>query len=152
MRCATDENDISREYANDEITVLWLPEKCIHVKWCWEELESVFDPDKRPWIDMKGASTERIIQQVEKCPSGALSFKYNNFKKETQMKETKAGQSGTVINVMPNGPLIVKGNFRLKDKEGNSEDKEDTVAFCRCGASKKQPYCDGTHSKINFKG
>ena len=35
------------------------------------------DPRERPWIKMDGASTERIIDQVKKCPSGALSYFMN---------------------------------------------------------------------------
>jgi hypothetical protein len=40
-------------------------------------LIQVFNPAKRPWVNMQGASTERIIQQVEQCPSGALSYFMN---------------------------------------------------------------------------
>ena len=32
------------------------------------------------WINPHGASSEKIIEQVKKCPSGALSFFYNNEK------------------------------------------------------------------------
>ncbi|MBL7774682.1 MAG: (4Fe-4S)-binding protein, partial [Saprospiraceae bacterium] len=31
-----------------------------------------------PWIKMDGANSDRIIAQVEKCPSGALSWYRND--------------------------------------------------------------------------
>jgi len=65
------------KYSNGEITVVWKPEICQHSKNCWKGLIEVFDPGKKPWIKMDGASTERIIEQVKKCPSGALSFFMN---------------------------------------------------------------------------
>jgi putative redox protein len=64
-------------YANDEITVVWKPELCQHSTRCWTQLPEVFDYKKRHWINPDGASSEKIIEQVNKCPSGALSFFYN---------------------------------------------------------------------------
>ncbi len=63
-----------QEYSNGEITVVWQQHKCTHSKNCWKGLRSVFDPFKRPWINMEGDTTEKIKAQVEKCPSGALSY------------------------------------------------------------------------------
>ncbi|MGV3685928.1 MAG: (4Fe-4S)-binding protein [Daejeonella sp.] len=65
-------------YANDEITVVWKPEFCQHAARCWKQLPEVFDYKKKAWINPHGAASERIIEQVKKCPSGALSFFYNN--------------------------------------------------------------------------
>ncbi len=65
------------KYSNDEITVIWKPNVCIHSKLCWTNLREVFDPFVKPWIKMDGATTERIIEQINKCPSGALSFEKN---------------------------------------------------------------------------
>jgi putative redox protein len=65
-------------YSNDEITVIWQPELCQHSTFCFTQLPEVFNPGIRKWVNMNGASRERIIEQVKKCPSGALSFFYNN--------------------------------------------------------------------------
>lgn len=64
----------TKHYTNQEIDILWQPELCTHSKNCWKGLIEVFNPKNRPWVDMSGASTEAIKAQVEKCPSGALSW------------------------------------------------------------------------------
>ena len=63
-----------KSYSNGEITVIWKPEVCSHSTNCWRGLLPVFDPRKRPWVNMAGATTDRIKAQIEKCPSGALSY------------------------------------------------------------------------------
>ncbi len=74
------ENEILKKYSNGEITILWQPALCTHSKNCWNRhtgLPEVFNPMERPWIRMEASTTERIIQQVKFCPSGALTFTYN---------------------------------------------------------------------------
>ncbi len=66
------------KYATDEITVVWKPEFCQHSSRCWTQLPEVFDYKKKHWIDPNGASIQKIIEQVNKCPSGALSWFYND--------------------------------------------------------------------------
>lgn len=49
------------------------------------------------------------------------------------------------------GPLIVRGNFRLVDQDGVEIDPgRDTIALCRCGKSGIKPFCDGTHKRAGF--
>jgi uncharacterized Fe-S cluster protein YjdI len=61
-------------YNNADITVIWKPELCIHSAICARGLPAVFDPRRRPWVDMSQATTLQIVDQVKKCPSGALSY------------------------------------------------------------------------------
>lgn len=68
----------AKEYTNGEITILWKAEKCIHSGICVKTLPRVYNPKARPWINMENASSEELIAQVAKCPSGALSIKKNN--------------------------------------------------------------------------
>ena len=55
------------------------------------------------------------------------------------------------ITIRDNGPLLVDGEFRLVDAQGN-EVPVVKRALCRCGGSTTKPFCDGTHSKIGFQG
>lgn len=64
----------THKYTNGEITILWQPEMCIHSGICFRGLAKVFDPRRKPWIEMSNSETGKIIEQVRKCPSGALSI------------------------------------------------------------------------------
>ena len=64
----------SSEYTNGEVTIVWKPKLCIHSMICMNGLPSVFRPNEKPWINAESTSTEEIIQQVNRCPSGALSY------------------------------------------------------------------------------
>jgi uncharacterized Fe-S cluster protein YjdI len=70
--------DITKKYTNGEVTIVWKPTTCIHSAICFRGLGKVFDPQKKPWITPEGTATEQIIDQVKKCPSGALSFYLNS--------------------------------------------------------------------------
>ena len=57
------------------------------------------------------------------------------------------------IQVLKNGPFLVNGPIDLKDADGHPvATKEKSCALCRCGASSRKPFCDGTHVKVNFQG
>lgn len=62
------------------------------------------------------------------------------------------------ITVRNNGPLAVdltSGELELFDHDGNRialPEGKTTITLCRCGASTRKPFCDGTHSRIGFKG
>jgi uncharacterized Fe-S cluster protein YjdI len=66
--------DIVKRYSNGEITVVWQPSLCVHSAICARGLPKVFDPRRRPWVVLDGHATDTIVDQVERCPSGALSI------------------------------------------------------------------------------
>jgi CDGSH-type Zn-finger protein len=55
------------------------------------------------------------------------------------------------IEARPNGPYVVTGTIELRDTNGNVLPTQARVVLCRCGASTKKPFCDGTHSKVGFE-
>ena len=74
--------DITKKYTNGEVTVVWKPSVCIHSAICWrgeQGLNEVFNPAEKPWIKPEGADTSRIIEQIKKCPSGALENLYKRL-------------------------------------------------------------------------
>ncbi len=72
-----DKKNLTKEYGNDDITVVWQSSKCIHSGMCVKNLAAVFKPQTSPWIQLENATTAEIIKTVDQCPSGALSY-YKN--------------------------------------------------------------------------
>ena len=139
-------NEIIKEYANVDLTVLWKPRTCIHAAECVKALPKVYDPNAKPWINIGNASSEELIAQINKCPSGALSYRMNKEENEPIQNKTEIK-----VDVMKNGPLLVSG-ILIVTNNGVTESKSKTTAFCRCGASNNKPYCDGGHSTSGFVG
>ena len=138
---------MQKKYSNKDITVVWKPDTCIHSTICWKGLIEVFNPREKPWVDMDGATTEAIIAQVDKCPSGALSW----YKNEAADAAPEVSVD-TIVEATPNGPLMVYGNIQIKNSDGTELVRHKVTALCRCGASSNKPFCDGTHKKIDFQG
>ncbi len=69
------ENKNVKEYKNGDFTILWKQDMCIHAAECVKALPSVYNPKKKPWIVAENASVEELKNQINKCPSGALSYK-----------------------------------------------------------------------------
>ncbi len=61
-------------YSNEDITIVWNPEVCIHAAECVKRLPKVYNPKAKPWITIENATTQELKDQIGHCPSGALSF------------------------------------------------------------------------------
>ncbi|MCW5908297.1 MAG: (4Fe-4S)-binding protein [Chitinophagales bacterium] len=72
--------DLTKHYTNGEVTIVWKNSLCTHSGNCARGLSEVFKPKEKPWIKPENAATEKIIEQVKKCPSGALSYFMNEEK------------------------------------------------------------------------
>lgn len=75
-----DPNNLTKEYTNGEVTIVWQSGKCIHSANCVKNNPDVFKPAAKPWITPEGSTTEKIIETINKCPSGALTYYLNQAK------------------------------------------------------------------------
>ena len=141
-----------RSYSNKDITVHWNPRECVHAGTCFRELRKVFDPSRRPWIDLSQGETTAIIDIVDICPTDALTYE-----KKTQLDDSNEKTAATPlqtekvnISIMRNGPILAEGNFTIIKADGSETEIKSITSFCRCGMSKNMPFCDGTHNKRGF--
>lgn len=71
------DREITKTYTNGEITIIWKPSLCTGAGVCWRLLPGVYRPLERPWIRPEFATTEQLIDQIDRCPSGALTYRKN---------------------------------------------------------------------------
>jgi CDGSH-type Zn-finger protein len=72
---------------------------------------------------------------------------------EQRERVSTMSEEAVKITVRPNGPLRVEGHILLTDADGKQWDLtgKPAVSLCRCGASEKRPFCDGSHNRVGFQ-
>ena len=65
---------MSKEYSNVDITIKWQPILCQHDAIYVKTLAEVYNPKASPLITTENATTEELKNQINQCPSGALSY------------------------------------------------------------------------------
>jgi uncharacterized Fe-S cluster protein YjdI len=159
-----------RKYSNRDITVYWKPSACVHASHCYRELIEVFNPHRRPWVNMKAAPTDEIIEVVNMCPTEALTWKWNDMEKNINIDPdqtnhvkfrrpeliddniTDSVERPAMVKVLVDGSVMIKGDFTLIHAGETLEYKDNVISVCRCGLSNRMPFCDGHHTKTGFTG
>ena len=74
-------------------------------------------------------------------------------KAELQNREGKGDseKGQLVITLVKDGPLDLEGPFEIADIQGKRLFKGSRVRICRCGKSKRMPFCDMSHKDSGFK-
>lgn len=134
-----------RVYRTAQIAVTWDPGVCINSHNCVNGLPQVFQPKARPWVQVEGATADEIARVVARCPSGALHFERLDGGPQEDVAEE------VTIAPQPNGPLYVRGRMRILNPDGSLLREDCRMALCRCGASHKKPFCDGSHDTVGFQ-
>jgi len=117
---------------------------CAHVGYCTDGLTAVFRLNKKPWIDPDGAEFDAVVSAIRECPSGALSYSVDGV--HYSGKETDP-----MITVSKDGPYFITGGIGLTGDNIPQPPCAEHYTLCRCGASKRKPFCDGSHWDAGFK-
>lgn len=148
-------------YSTPEIEVSWDPELCFHAAECVKGAAKVFDPRRRPWIQLEHEPAEKILEVVARCPSGALMARRLAAGEVGRNHEGDDPRVGGPLPTLPqvpsitaskNGPLLIQFACEIKDADGNVIRTVEKASLCRCGQSKTKPFCDGSHRTNGFTG
>ena len=112
---------------------------CVHAGFCGSRVTNVWKQ-----VPETGESTVRaqVISMVEKCPSGALTYRFDGDDVEPLFAQA--------IAVTDDGPLWVTGGIAVNASTGEQLEIRNRVTLCRCGASANKPLCDGSHKAAGF--
>lgn len=135
--------DQRTDYKGKGITIHDNRGLCAHAGFCTDGLQEVFRMKVEPWIDPDGASVEKVVEAVKKCPSGALSYTIDGT-------EHRDRESEYMVYAAPNGPYAIKGGVELKGAGWGEGASKEHYNLCRCGDSKNKPFCDGAHWNKKF--
>ena len=124
-----------------EMTLHFNSKRCIHSRRCVLGAPDVFlanvvgewlFPDKMLTADLRGI--------CHTCPSGAITYDPKG--------DTPPEPAPLVNSLKPreNGPYAVHATILMDGKPDGYR-----ATLCRCGASKNEPYCDGSHNMIGFR-
>ncbi len=132
-------------FAGTEIDVTWDGRLCIHIAECGHAKGDLFVGGRQPWCLPDLVSPQEVIDVVQRCPSGALTYET----REQTSKEQPAREN--TVAVCYNGPYFVRGELGIEDSPGDMEGVACRVALCRCGKSKNKPFCDNNHEVTGFR-
>jgi len=134
----------------DTISITFDPNKCIKSLRCSRRMPSVFSEGHPIAIHpSEGDDIDQIIKAINSCPTEALTWEYRDA--ISSASSAPDSFSGPQARLVENGPLIVTGEIEIHYPDGSKEKRERT-SFCRCGASKEKPFCDGSHDLCGFRG
>ena len=136
-------SDTPKEYPGEKMVVQFSLKRCIHAEECVHGLPGVFARGARPWVAPDGAAPERVIEVIERCPTGALAYRRLDGGPPEETPDTNS------VQVTRDGPLYLRGRIELHLPGGPVQATR--VALCRCGASKNKPYCDNMHLDSGFE-
>ena len=79
-----------------------------------------------------------------------INFQDNGeFKQPPESEKDVVNEGSLEIKVQANGPLIFRGVACIQDT-AQKKIMRKVGGLCRCQQSSNRPFCDGTHSKIDF--
>ena len=127
------------EYAGPGMTLFDAKSFCEHSAFCGNNTTNVWKMIPRT-EDTEVRSL--AIAMVERCPSGRLTYELDGQPVEPDLP--------VQIAVVKDGPLWVTGGITVERSDRQPLEVRNRMTFCRCGASRNKPFCDGTHAEIGF--
>ncbi len=128
-----------------DVTVHFEARRCIHSRFCVLGQPGVFRANTPgEWIFPDAASAENLALVAQECPSGAITYIRNDGAPDEPLPQVN------VLRIRENGPLAVVADLLIEGQSEPRDRQRIRATLCRCGASKRKPFCDGSHTEAKF--
>lgn len=114
---------------------------CVHAGFCGNRVTNVWKQTRETDDSIVRLA---VINEVEKCPSGAITYRFDGDDDDTEVDRR------TEIAAIDDGPLWVTGHITVTTADGTELETRARVTLCRCGHSGNKPLCDGSHKEAGF--
>ena len=132
-------------YPGKAADITWDERLCIHIGECGRAKGDLFVAGRDPWCQPDVANVAEVVDVCERCPSGALTYE---VKDGSTVEQPVAANT---VTVSYNGPLFVRGDLAIDGAPADMPSVRFRAALCRCGQSKRKPFCDNSHEAVAFK-
>jgi uncharacterized Fe-S cluster protein YjdI/CDGSH-type Zn-finger protein len=123
-----------------DLTLRFETRRCIHSRFCVTGAPNTFLANVQgPWLHPDDTPTDRLIEVAHACPSGAITYARKDGGPE------EAAPAVNLVGLRENGPYAFRAGILLDGGHAGYR-----ATLCRCGASKRKPFCDGSHTTIGF--
>lgn len=132
-------------YPGDKVDVEWDDRLCIHIGECGRAKGDLFVGGRKPWCIPDFVSQEEVVDVIERCPTGALTYHFKDA------SVTEQADKENTVTVTYNGPYFLRGDLKIEGAFEQNAGLAHRAALCRCGRSKNKPFCDNSHEEVDFK-
>jgi CDGSH-type Zn-finger protein/uncharacterized Fe-S cluster protein YjdI len=123
-----------------DLTILYEGKRCIHARFCVLGAPQVFRANTPgAWIYPDAMPKDDVLQVAHDCPSGAIRYRRRDGGPEEHAPPVNTA------NVRENGPYAFRARLKIGDLDVGYR-----ATLCRCGQSKRKPFCDGSHNAVGF--
>lgn len=125
-----------------DVTIRFDGQRCVHSRNCVLGHPEVFVPNVTgEWIRPDAASAEAVMHVALACPSGAIRVAHNDGSASSDTPPLV-----NTVRIRENGPLAIEAELQIR----GVPEPTPRATLCRCGQSKRKPYCDGSHVAAGF--
>lgn len=134
-------DDPIERVASDTVELQFEARRCIHSRTCVLSRPDVFVPNVvGAWLHPERATADEVAALAHNCCSGAITY---------TRKDGQPDERPPIVNLVrlrEHGPLAFHGELHLAGEASRFR-----ASLCRCGASQRKPYCDGSHVAAGFQ-
>jgi len=134
------DRDTVKDFAAPEITVFFNRAICSGAGECVRGLPKVFVSGVKDWVRPDQASASEVMEVVQRCPSGALTYSVNGEHVKRDVKDVS-------VRIVKDGPYEITGPVELDTETWSANASRTCFALCRCGKAKNAPFCDYSHGE-----
>ena len=122
------------------ITLVVDMQRCIHSRFCVTGAPRTFIANvEGDWLYPDATEAGLLVEIAHACPSGAIGYRGKAATGD------EAGPQVNMLRIRENGPNAIHAPLIVAGQPDGFR-----ATFCRCGASKNKPYCDGSHHEVDF--